>query len=97
MLNKPQLRNLAAQIYHYFHDKDRPAADRISVPVDSIRQDPEKKDIYYATVRFYVNWVKSYELPPHQIRIRLQVDNNGRFIPSRREGNRHRENWQYTN
>ena len=78
-----QLKVLASSLFYYFRNLDRPPADEIYVPVDAIKPDRDEQNCYYATVRFVVNYCGR---KVHSTRIKLHIDNNGRFIPS---------NWSY--
>lgn len=79
MLNKAQLKNLSSAIYYYFKQQDNPPADEYVVPVDAIKPDREEQDVYYATVRFVIEWCKG-QRKTHTIRIRFKVDDVGRFL-----------------
>lgn len=76
-LTTPLLKLLASEIYHYFHKQDKPPADEIYVPIDIIRPDTEKANTYFATVRFIVDYAGR---KVHNIRIKFNVDEKGRFI-----------------
>lgn len=72
---------LASDIYKYFNQQDHPPADEIFVPVDIMRK--VNNVTYDATVRFIVDYGGR---KVHNIRIRLTVDEKGRFITN---------NWHY--
>ncbi len=77
MLSRPQLKTLASSIYYYFQGRDKPAAELTVVPIDAIKQSSEGANIYHATVRYIVNYCGR---KTHSVRIKFQVDDNGRFV-----------------
>ena len=81
-LNNIELTLLANDIHQYFNRLDHPPADEIKVPLNQI-ESSWKDDSYVALVRFIVNFCG---IKTHTVRIKLNVDNKGRFITS---------NWHY--
>ncbi len=80
-LSRPQLKVLASTMFHYFRGLDRPPADEIFIPIEAIHK--EDQNTYHATVRFIVDYCGR---KVHSVRIKFDVDNTGRFLPS---------TWQY--
>jgi hypothetical protein len=76
-LSIAQLKVLSAAIYHYFYKQDNPPADKIDVPVDAMRADRDEQDVYYATIRFIIDYCGR---KTHSIRIKFNIDDKGRFL-----------------
>lgn len=71
------LKLLANDVCQYFISLDRPPADKVYVPVESLK--PLKDNNYIGVVRFIMDYCGR---KVHTVRIKFTADEKGRFIPA---------------